>query len=138
MTPLSAQVLTRDRAARSFDRSLDLAAQVLSASTVPPPPGRPVYGGEGLRGPPHMSQPRRYLYEGRMGTRGPSPLAHTTSYAVTRAFMRHRARVALYNSLFARSIVGLCSGVGDKIPPWGKGLRAEAGLQSLFFKKLLV
>ena len=36
--------------------------------------------------------------------------------------MRHRARVALYNSLFARSIVALCSGVGGKIPPWGEGL----------------
>ena len=46
-----------------------------------------------------------------------------TSYAGTRAIMRHRARVALYNRLFARSIVALCSGVGDKIPPWGKGLK---------------
>jgi hypothetical protein len=47
--------------------------------------------------------------------------SHTqTSYAGTRAFMRHRARVALYNRLFARSIVALCSGVGDKIPPWGE------------------
>ena len=36
--------------------------------------------------------------------------------------MRHRVRVALYNRLFAQSIVALCSGVGDKIPPWGKGL----------------
>jgi len=50
--------------------------------------------------------------------------SHTqTSYAGTRALMRHRARVALYNCLFARSIVALSSGVGDKIPPWGKGLK---------------
>jgi len=35
---------------------------------------------------------------------------------------QHRARVALYNRLFVRSIVSLCSGVGGKIPPWGKGL----------------
>ena len=52
--------------------------------------------------------------------------SHTqTSYAGTRDYTRHRARVALYNCLFTRSIVALCSGVGDKIPPWGKGLKPE-------------
>ena len=39
--------------------------------------------------------------------------------------MRHRVRVALYNRLFAQSNVALCSGVGDKIPPWGKGLKGQ-------------
>ena len=69
-----------------------------------------------------MLRPGRHLYEGGLGSRGPSPLTHTTSYTGTRAIMRHRARVALYNRHFARSIVALCSGEGGKIPPWGKGL----------------
>ena len=51
-----------------------------------------------------------------------APLHTQTSYAGTRALMRHRASVAHYNRLFAQSIVALCSGVGGKIPPWGKGL----------------
>ena len=72
-----------------------------------------------------MCRPGRHLYEGRMGTRGPSPLAHTTSYADTRAFMRRRARVALYNRLFAQSIVTPRCGVGGEIPPWGKGLKEQ-------------
>ena len=37
--------------------------------------------------------------------------------------MRHKVRVALYNRLFARSIVTRCRGVGNKIPLWGKGLK---------------
>ena len=37
--------------------------------------------------------------------------------------MRHRVRVALYNRLFARSILTRRHGVGNKIPPWGKGLK---------------
>jgi len=50
--------------------------------------------------------------------------SHTqTSYAGTRVFMWHRARVALYNRLFARSIVALCSGVGGKIPPMGQRVK---------------
>ena len=56
---------------------------------------------------------------------GAPPHSHTqTSYAGTgtRDNTRHRARVALYNHLFARSIVALCSDVGGKIPLWGKGL----------------
>ena len=34
------------------------------------------------------ARPGYYLYEGEMGTRGPSPLTHTTSYAGTREIMR--------------------------------------------------
>ena len=73
-----------------------------------------------------MYWPGHGFYEGVKGTRGPSPLAHTTSYADTRAFMRQRARVALYNRLFARSIVTCRRGVGVKIPPWGKGLKGQS------------
>ena len=36
--------------------------------------------------------------------------------------MQHSVRVALYNHLFARSIVALCSGVGGNVPLRGKGL----------------
>ena len=127
--PLSAWVLSRDL-------SCDWAASPGDASTVPPPPGWPVYGGEGSLppiyrpiggggeavGPCHTYRPGRILYEGRMGTRGPSPPAHTTSYAGTRAFMRRRVRIALYNCLFARSIITHCRGVVGEILPWGKGL----------------
>ena len=50
--------------------------------------------------------------------------SHTqTSYAGTRAFMRHRARVALYNLFFARSIVTRCLGMGGVFLPWGNGLK---------------
>ena len=35
---------------------------------------------------------------------------------------RRRVRIALYNCLFARSIITHCHGLGYKIPPWGKGL----------------
>jgi len=80
-------------------------------------------GGRGLRGPRRMSRPGRHHYEGGLGTRGPSPLTHTTSYTGTGAFMRRRVRIALYNRLFARSIFTRRRGVGYKIPPWGKGLK---------------
>ena len=128
--PLSAWVLSRDL-------SHDHTASPRNSSTVPPPPSRPMYGGEGSLppihrpiggwrrgciGPRHTYRPGQSLYEGRMGTRGPSPLTHTTSYLGTRAFMWWRVRIALYNLLFARSIVTRRRGVGGKILPWGKGL----------------
>ena len=43
-SPLSTRFWSRDRAARSGDRSCERSARVLSASTVPPPPGLTVYG----------------------------------------------------------------------------------------------
>jgi len=48
--------------------------------------------------------------------------SHTTSYAGTRAFMQRRVRIALYNRLFAQSIVTRRRGVCGEIPPWGKWL----------------
>ena len=80
-----------------------------------------------LHGPRHTYRPGRSLYEGGMGTRGPFPLTHTTSNAGTRAFMLRRARIALYNRLYARSIVTHRRGVGGKIPLWGKGLMERCG-----------
>ena len=53
-----------------------------------------VWGGRELRGSHHTYWPGRHLYEGGLGTRGPSRLTHTqTSYAGTRAFMGHWARL---------------------------------------------
>jgi len=50
--------------------------------------------------------------------------SHTqTPYAGTREFMWRRARVALYNRLFARSILTRHHGMGDVFLPWGKGLK---------------
>ena len=40
----------------------------------------------------------------------------------TRVFMWQRVRIALYNRLFARSIITCRRGVGGEIHPWGKGL----------------
>ena len=37
--------------------------------------------------------------------------------------MQRRARIALFNRLFAKSIVTRCLDEGGKIPPWGKGLK---------------
>ena len=79
-----------------------------------------------LHGPRHMYQPGHYLYEGGMGTRGPSPLTDTTSYAGTREFMRRQARVTHYNCLFARSIVTRRHGVGGVLIPGGKGLKTTS------------
>ena len=46
----------------------------LSLLCVPPPPDLPVYGGgRGLGGPRRMLRPGRHLYEGGLGTWGPSP-----------------------------------------------------------------
>ena len=42
-----------------------------------------------------------------------------------------RVRIALYNRLFAWSIVTRCRDVGGKIPPWGNGLK---GLKHELFK----
>ena len=39
-----------------------------------------------------------------------------------RAFMQRQARTALYNRLFALSIVTRYHGVGGILLPWGKGL----------------
>jgi len=51
------------------------------------------------------------------------PLTHTqTSYVGTRALIRPQAGIALYNCLFARSIVSRRCGVGGVFMPWGKGL----------------
>ena len=76
-----------------------------------------MYGGEGsvCLGPGAISMKEDWV-------QGAPLHSHTqTSYAGTRAFMWHRARVVLYNRLFAQSIVALCSGVGDKIPRGAKG-----------------
>ena len=52
------------------------------STASPPPPDLPVYGGgRGLRGPRRMLRPGRHVNEGGLGTRGSSPLSHTTSYA---------------------------------------------------------
>ena len=66
-----------------------------------------------------------------MGTRGPSPLTHTTSYAGTRAFMRHRARVALYNHCCGRSFKPHAGVFGEVLLPWGKGL-IDSNVSSIF------
>ena len=61
----------------------DVTGQVImrtefSLLRVPPPPDLPVYGwGRGLRGPRHMLRVGHHLYDGGLGTRGPSPLTHT-------------------------------------------------------------
>ena len=55
---------------------------------------------------------------------GAPPHLHTqTSYAGTRALIRRWTRIALYNRLFARSIVTRCRGVGFILIPWGRGLK---------------
>ena len=71
-----------------------------------------------------MYWPGRYLYEGGMGTRGPSPLTLTTSYTGTTEFMRWwvPVMVSLYNRLFARSINTRHRGMGGIFLPWSKGL----------------
>ena len=101
-----------------------IARTEFSLSYVSPPPQICLcMEGRGLSGPRSMLRPGHHLYEGGLGTLQGAPLhSHTeTTYAGTRALMRHRVRVALYNRLFARSIVALYSGVGDKIPHVGKG-----------------
>ena len=103
----------------------------LSLMCPPTPRSACVLGGRGLHGPRHMSRPGRHLYKGGLGTRGPSLLTHTTSYAGNRAFMRRWVRIALNNRLFAWSIVTRRRGVGGEIPPWGKGLK---GLKHELFK----
>ena len=80
-------------------------------------------GGRGLRGPRPLLRPGHHLFEGGLGTRGSSPLTHTTSYAFCTPRHGGGVRIALYNRLFARSIITRCRGMGYKIPPWGKGLR---------------
>jgi len=74
--------------------------------------------------PHQMYWPGRYLYEGGMGTRGPSPLTLTTSYTGTKEFMRRwvPVMVSLYNRLFARSINTRRRGMGGIFLPWSKGL----------------
>ena len=84
----------------------------------PTPRSACVWGGEGSPWARRMLRPGRHLYEGGLGTRGPSPLTHTTPYPIPRG----RSRIALYNRLFTQSIVTRRRGMGYKIPSWGKGL----------------
>ena len=88
--PLSARVLSRDRAALSHDRSRDCVARVLFRINCPPPPGWPVYGGVSVgsavcHGPGAISMKEDWVQG--------APSHSQTSYAGTRAFMRHRARL---------------------------------------------
>ena len=75
-------------------------------------------GWRGLRGTRYTYRLGRHLYEGGLGARGSSLLTHTTPYPIP----RRRSRIALYNRLFAQSIITRRRGMGYKIPPWGKGL----------------
>ena len=53
---------------------------------------------------------------------GAPPQLHTqTSYAGTRALVWRRARIALYNRLFSRSIITHCRGMRSVSLPLGKG-----------------
>ena len=90
--PLSARVLSCDRAARSSDRSRDHADRVLSLSTVPPPPGLLVYGGgRGTVGPAICLSLGAISMKENWVQRAPLHSHTQTSYKGTRAFMRHRS-----------------------------------------------
>ena len=69
-----------------------------------------------LHGPRHMYWSGRCLYEGGMSSMGPSFVRATnictqTIYPGIRVHIRRWARIAIYNRIFARSIVTRCRGV---------------------------
>jgi len=86
-----------------------------------PTPGWPVYGGV-LRGPHRMSQPGCHLYEGGLGTRGPSPLTHTNF--IRKYWGQYPAAVvhARYNRRCLQSSKPFASVFGGILLLWGKGL----------------
>ena len=78
--------------------------------------------------PPHVRYcPVRSLYVAGISSRGPSfgQATHTHklhTYAGTRVLIWRWAGVALYNRVFAQSIITHHHGVGGVFLPWAKGL----------------
>ena len=69
---------------------------------------------------PNMYRHGRYLYEGGMGTRGPSTLTHTTSYTGTVLGRLCGGGQGLPSTIVF--LLGLSLRVGGFLLPWGKGL----------------